>query len=510
MSAVNHVASTLLVFFVIGRHFGRRTGLLIACLWTWVYVPLVVKYTEFTAQVLVPFYFDALLRWLASSRARHALYLGLVLALLGYAHAVAFVGGIAIATITTLVAALRRPAEPNLGTQLGSRLIGLAIVAACTLLSLGYWLKPIFVFHGHTSPHYSEWNGGEDVSTVGQRLAFAGHLLERCFPIGSAPSAILSLLTLAGVMLAFRAWRRHPAVVLVSAVTFAWIFHFMATVPLLHTHFIPEYVRSMLWAFASPLLASLAVRPVVERIPAGRAWAFASLAIVGAAAVGMTAQAREISRDPAMVMARVPLPPYWLDMQRWALAHCPRDAVELSANELSYAWCALTGHQAMVSRRAQNDPFLDLDERNRDAAEILYGWDDAKRSALLERWNISYVLWTRDWVGTEYAFLPGGEVSMADPLLYFANPKYDDELQSDSVVVQPTHAWVDPRLRGPEFPQFDLSLISWQNYRALDHPWTDRLDPWLERVWAYRDGGHVIAALYHVRVAPADPPRPGR
>ena len=69
----------------------------------------------------------------------------------------------------------------------------------------------------------------------------------------------------------------------------------------------------------------------------------------------------------------------------------------------------------------------------------------------------------------------------------------------DSVVVVPVRGWVDPSLRGSDIPQFDLTLIAPENYASADHPWSHRLDAFLEPVWEYRHEGRRMAALYRVR-----------
>jgi hypothetical protein len=512
-SILTHVLSTLIAYSVIARHFGRRTGVVLACLWRLTFVGFAVKYTEFTGQVLVPLYFDALLLALRDAKTRHALYLGLVLAALGYAHAVAFTGGIAIAVLATPWAAWARRSERGFGAALASGLLALAIVAACSLLALGYWWRPILEFHGHTSPHYAEWNGSEIIATWQDRLEFARKILRHAlwfdpsprWAKGSEPgSFLLHLLAIVGALtlVAASARRRFPRVALIGLVTFAWCFHFLVTVPLLHTSFVPEYVRYLLWPFAALLLAAAAIVLLLERVPTG-AWTVVGAVVALLAAGGVALEARAVAKDPSVTLARekqyVPAP--YASMQQWVYAHTPADAVVLSCNELSFGWSALTGRKALVSRRAQNDPFLDLDVRNKDAAIILYGHDDVMRTERLKRWKIDYLLWSADWDGLEYSRDAAGNLGMADPLFYFANAAYDAELQRAGVAFVAVHGWVDPYLRGPEFPKFDLTVVRRENYESPEHPWNHTLDPWLEPVWSYREGGRVIAALYRVRRA---------
>lgn len=501
MSALIYAASVFGVYLVMARHFGKSAGLAMAALWAALYTSPILKYTEFTAQLLVPFYFDALLLFIQSPRARHALYLGLMLAALGYAHTVAFVSGIVVATASSLFGALWRARTGGLGRELLASARGLAIVAACAALAIGYWYRPIFVHHGRTSLHYVEWNGGVLLRTLAQRLKYARGVFGDFYHMEEVPRLVLHALFFVGL---FAFWRtrereRFVPVMLAAALTFAWMFHYFVTMPLLHTHFVPEYVRRMMWAFALLLVAAIPVALLFERVRSRGAVLALQAAVVIAALVGLVTGVGRVSRDQTVVWAREPLIPQYAALQAWVLAYTHVNDVVLSSNELSYAWSALTGRKAVVSRRAQNDPFLDMDERNRDAALMLYGHDEAKRRALLARWNVSYLLWTADWAKNEFPMDSTGNVFMADPMLYFPNPAYDAELEAAGVKLFSMNAWVDPAMRGDAFPKFDLTIISPQNYVRASHPWRMELDSLLQEVWSYPASGWKSAILYRVR-----------
>lgn len=501
MSALIYAASVFGVYLIMARHFGRSAGLAMAGLWTALYTSAVLKYTEFTAQLLVPFYFDALLLFIHSPRARHAFYLGLMLAVLGYAHAVAFVTGIVVAAASSLFGALWRSRAGGAGRELLASARGIAIVAACAALALGYWFRPIFVHHGHTSLHYVEWNGGVLLRTLGQRLTYARGVLADLIRLDHVPSLVLHALFFAGLFAFWRTRERERFVpaVLAAVLTFAWMFHYFVTMPLLQTHFVPEYVRRMMWAFAVLLVAAIPVTLFFERMKSRGVVLTLRIVVVVAALAGLVAGVGRLSRDQTLVWAREPLIPQYAAMQEWVLAHTHVNDVVLSSNELSYAWSALTGRKTVVTRRAQNDPFLDMDERNRDAALMLYGHDEAKRLALLTRWNVSYLLWTEDWARNEFPMDSTGNVFMADPLLYFPNPGYDAELQLAGVKLLSMNAWVDPAMRGDAYPRFDLTIISPENYVRASHPWRMELDSLLEEVWSYPASGWKSAILYRVR-----------
>jgi hypothetical protein len=174
------------------------------------------------------------------------------------------------------------------------------------------------------------------------------------------------------------------------------------------------------------------------------------------------------------------------------------DEVALSTNELSFAWAALTGRKTVVARRAQNDPFVDMDVRNRDAALMLYGNDEAARGRLLRQYGVRYLLWTESWVASEYQEDPQLGMSYVDPLLYFRNESYDRELERAGVKLIHHFGWVDPALRGPEYARFELTLVAPANYRSPERPWTGVLDARLAKVWSFEDQGREIAVLYAV------------
>jgi hypothetical protein len=502
MSAVLRALSVLIVYWVFADLFGGPAGLAMAGLWAMLNPSLLLKYTEFTAGVVIPLYVHALFRTVAAPRPVRALVLGVTLAVAGYAHAVAFVGGLAVAFLALLAAmvwrAVRAPASA--ARELGRTALALTIVLACCLLALGYWYRPIVVDHGRTSAHYTEWNGGPALATLSQRVDYTGRQLGSMLRFDDAAHAALSLLVLAAAVALFhrRTRARVAPGVLVAACTFVWLLHYLVTEPVLHTHFVPNYVRRVLWDFVVLLVA---VVPVVALFDAARGAAGRALqvAMLAGAVVVLTGETRALAASGDLARARLPHPPAFTDLQRWALAHTRPDDIVLSTNELSFAWSALTGRKCLVTRRAQNDAFVDMDERNRDAALILYGRDDGLRRARLRRWGVGYLLWTDGWTLSEWQPDAQGRSFRVDPLLWFRNDSAAAALARAGVHTSDDYGWVDPALRGDEYQAFDLTCVTASNYESAGHPWRRELDPLLEEVWTYREQGRRTAALYRVK-----------
>lgn len=500
LSVLAHAASALAVAWVVGRHVGSRAGVVVACVWAVVYEPAVLRYTEFTAQVVIPFFFDALLRWVREARPRHAVRLGIVLAVLGYAHAVAFVAAIMVTGLCGLAVLAGRMRTAGLVTSARRTALELGIAAAGATLALGYWYRPLFVYHGRTSLHYTEWNGGPSLGILADRLSYAAGAIGRLVKLDTPATMMLHALFLLGIvtLLAGSVRRRFAAIAIAGAATFVWMFHFFATMPLFQTHFVPEYVRSMLWAFVLALVAAIPVTLVLERLPR-RASAIVMLAALAAAGVGLVSGAHSIQGERLMQAAREPHAPVYEQLGAWARAHTAPDDVLLSTNELSFAWAGLTGRKTLVTRRAQNDGFLDMDVRNRDAAVILYGDDDPLRRELLRRWRVRWLLWTSDWVSGDFGMLDSTRFYKVDPLFWFRDAAHDDAAMRAGVKLIRLNDWVDPAMQSPLIPRFEMSLVSPLNYQRPDRPWRPALDTLLEEAWTHEEQGRRVATLYRVR-----------
>jgi hypothetical protein len=379
---------------------------------------------------------------------------------------------------------------------------GLAVVAAGAALAIGYWYRPIFVHHGATSAHYTEWNGGVSLATLDQQLAYARTFLVSMVRVDEWPLALRNALFVLGIVALWRTKDRTRFLpgVWIAMATFVFVFHYFVTMPALHSHFVPDYVRRYLWVFAAWLVAAIPVTLLLARVRARGAAAALQATVVGAAIVGIAFGTRALDADSAIAAARQPPDPVLASLQKWVKENTRPDDVVLSANELSFAWSALTGRKTMVTRRAQNDPFVDMDVRNRDAALVLYGSDDAARERLLRQYGVRYVLWTDQWIPSEYWQDPRQGVSYVDPLLYFRNEAWDDQLTRAGVKLTHHYGWVDPALRGPEYARFELTLIGPENYRSRERPWREALDARLEKVWSHEDQGREVAVLYAVRL----------
>ena len=500
-AVVFRTLSTFVVYRVFGRLFGRPTGFVMACLWSALHPELIFKYTEFTTGIVLPLYFLALDRYVERPGPGRAAALGLALAVLGYSHAVAFVGGVMIAALAIVAGIFVRGGLRGAGREALQALGHLPIFVACGALTLGYWWKPIVVHHGHTSLHYTDWSQTA-LQTFTQRLDWAGHALGDEFSFDGPARGTLTLLMAAGVVcfVASRARRRFATAAIVASASFAWLFHFFATEPLLHVHFAPLYVEVMHWSVARLFLAAMAVTLFFARPGVARNAGVVETAALVLALGALWSESREIHDSPDMVVARSEQDPAIAALTAWTAKHLDPEAVALSTNELSFAWSAMTGRKTVVSRRSQNDAFLDLDVRNRDAALMLYGRDDSVRVALLKKYRVGYLFWASNWFASEYQTRPPSDTLSFDPFGWFANAEYDGEAERGGLRITHLYTWVDPALQGPDYPRYDMTLLTPNNYADSFHPWPASFDSLLGIAWAYPDSGPKELAVLRVKL----------
>lgn len=492
--------ATWIVARVTGRFFGRGVGWCLAGLWSLAHAGLIARYTDFAGEIVAPLLFSALALYLIERSARAAVFLGGILAVSGYTHAVLFAGASALTVAVVGIDAARRGEAPW-SSHLRGVLARAAIVLALGALALGYWWKPIVVFGGRTSAHYTDWNGGPSLLSMSDRLDYTLSVLARALDPRTPVEPIVTVLAIAGAIVIARrrdpaAWRIAGLLALLAAL---YCLHYFVTMPLFGVHFVPEYAIALLWGFARFLLAGAALAALATRLGAPRAEPGFAWAGVAIAALGGWATLA----NPALESGRTPLHPSWTSLQGFVLRETQPDDVFLSNNELSFGVAALTGRKTLTSRRAQNDAFLDLDARNLDAARILYGNDPDLRRRLLDRYDVKFVFWTDEWASTEFYFDANGRsVDYDDPLMWFESPERDRLAAEAGVRLVHHLGWVDPMLRGERYPRFPLTIVAPDNYARPDRPWNPDLDRWLERVWSYDEGGRTIAALY--RVHPRD------
>ena len=462
----------------------------------------ILKYTPFAEMLIMPLIILLLYNFLKDTSRRNVLLLGVGYGLAGLTHSVSFIGSTLLIFSAFLWYGLRT--DGTFKSKLKPYVV-VAIVGG--LIAMAYWATPIFVHQGQTSLNYNEWNN-PDWSDSGIQFDFVKNVIGGgLFNFGKISAAFVSLFTLLGLIGLFLhkkskefGTENYIKFLLISGLVIT--FHYIITVNLFGIHFIPDRMNSMLILPVWSLLFVYGVRfgfRVSKRFKLTRRQC---VSLVILALLVFQVSAYDVKSEGQWYQgAQNELPAHVLGASEYLIEYGNVNDVILTTKELGFSINALSGRKLISVRRAQNDPFVDMDSREIDHAIILYGNNDVVRRALLEKYSVDYLYWEQYWLQSEYTFDELGQVvGSFDPLIVFDSEENRRVLNKYGIQYIPQHTWVDPALRGAEYRTFDLLLISPQNYRNFGTPWSSGLDNYLTELWRYDGAGQVLSKIYKVEL----------
>ncbi len=486
---------SLLAFFFLGKEvFGDGK---VAALLALVLFPgaMVLKYTEFVIFVIAPLFLGMLFRFSKKPDLQNGALLGLMYGIISFSH------GSGFPTATVLMGAVFAYMGWKAGWKLkGEEALpyGVAVVIGVAIAML-YWLEPIFVYHGSTVLKSETWSFPYDLHDFGQGIGLAVELLSSMlFNFSGINAAARSALVLAGLYLAWknRLWETYGVLAVVVTVALAVTFSFLITAPLLDIQFMPDYVASIFGRTAVVLVSGFALQEILKR------WEISLYLIAALLLFSGVGTYQGMEGGPYYEGAISGLPPEIEGIYAGVKANTDVHDKILSTNEVSFAINAMTGRELLVSRRAQNDPFVDFDKNELAAAAILYGNNLDEKKRLVEEYGVDYLYADYNWVDSEFYFDEGGQMSgMFDPLLVMDIPENRAHLDANGVLYTPMTTWIDPAVKGPKVRLYDVLIIGPENYEMTgEGPWKNDLDPYLEEVFSQEAGGQKIAVLYKLNI----------
>jgi len=462
----------------------------------------ILKYTTFAELLIMPLIILLLYNFIKDTSKRNILFLGIGYGLAGLTHSVSFIGSTFLIFFAFLWYGLRSK------SNLKSKIMPYFIVAFVGgLIAMAYWAGPIFVYQGETSLHYNEWNN-VDWSDSGIQFEFVKDVIKGgLFNFVGVFSAFISLFTLLGLVGLFlrRKTKEFGAesyikFLLVSSLVIT--FHYLVTVNLFGIHFIPNRMSSMLLL---PVWSLLFVYGVNFGFRFSKKFKLTktqcvSLIILGLLAFQVSAYSSK-SVGQWYTVGQTGLPEHIVDSSDYLISNGNINDVVLTTKELGFSINALSGRKLISVRRAQNDPFIDMDSRELDQAIILYGNNDVVRKSLLDKYSVDYVYWDSFWIQSEYTIDNSGRViSSFDPLFVFDSERNREILDKNGVKYILQNTWVDPSLRGENYQTFDLLLISPENYQSFETPWNSGLGKYLTEVFRSENDDRVLSKIYKVNL----------
>ena len=528
----------------------------VALIVTLIFIPLtkfpVIKYTEFTQFVMMPLFFIALFTFIKNMNYKTGLFLGVTMGLASISHSSAFISVYLTFSLAMLYFSrlIWLKCEGELGINASKidesllstnipkmkiilspkkfkkfirnnfRYIFLVFILSFAIAQL-YWFDPIFIHHGKTRPHYIEWAGPDytnpsvQSSVISSRINSACTIAVKPFNVIlnpiltsiSTPLGDLILLLFGGLLMIMglvflitsEKTPEKSYLILLLIVVVISEFHYFITLPLFHIHFVPHRIVVMLFSPIIPLLAGCSLIFISSKLEKYASY-FLVVLVILTLINNVTSFERFVNKDRWINAGKKPIPAYLDNLSKFVIRDTEIDDVFLTTNELGFALNALTGAKLLTTRRAQSDPFMDMDSRVLAAAIILYGNNTNEKIDLIKKYKIKYLYWDYYWVQSEYHFDDQGRlIGWFDPLILFDTLENRKVLERYNISYFQQYTWVDPALRGSDkYKKFDLLFISPRNYRSFDRPWKSDLDKYLEEVWNYTYQGQKIAVLYRI------------
>ncbi|MEM2909073.1 MAG: hypothetical protein QW171_02835, partial [Candidatus Bilamarchaeaceae archaeon] len=464
-----------------------------------------IKYTDFTFLIMFPLFLLCLYRAYREFNWKNAAILAFSYSILTISHMVVFVSSTIILGFFFCYALLSNyKGKANFEELLKRNWVAIVtfIIIALPLLML-YWYKPLFVYHLKMAYDRTHMDipdfANSDVQIWFILDTFSATFLNFS-SIGSFFFIFSAVFFARNAKNAFKDEKLCFLTILFAAATFA-AFSYFLTEPLLHMNFICTYIVDLVFRPSVFLLGVYFLDRLEPSKKLGNAatFVYGIIAIVFLLLVFSAADASQ-KANPFFKNAKTPLPSYMTSLAAYIKQNTSVNDVFLSTKELSFMINSLTGRKLATNRWAhQNDPYVNMPQKDIDAAIMLYGTNDAERIRLLKEYNISYVYWDVNWVHTEYQQTPQGRIYPFDPLITLDTPSARSAFYSNGVKFVNMTTWLDPSVKFWYIRQYPILIVTPENYQRFDRPWNAGLDAYLQRVWSYSEGGQEIAALYKVR-----------
>jgi len=463
----------------------------------------ILKYTPFTHQIMLPLFILFLYLSYKEKKLSFYLLLGLTYGFLAISHTVCFVGATIILLIFFLSEIISFKKTKIIFKIYKSTLKNYFILFLAALpISMLYWYKPLFLYHLNTKTDIVHWAGAGALYKLDVQIDFLLNSIKQyLFNFNTLFFSIVTILTWIGIYIFYKKeseTKKFILLFLLGSVTATY--SYFITEPLFNINFVPNYM-SYFYLSSSLILLLLFGIKNLDLKNFYKQLIFLILFIT-LSAYSVLAFNNYIDNDKWANVGKNKLPERYLSVQNYLLNYTNVNDVILSTKELSFVLNSLSGRKLVTNRWSQqNNPYIDFAQRDLDAAILLYSNNTKKIKELIKKYNISYFYWDYYWVNSEFTFNNKGEiVNIFDPLIVFNEKKYKDELDKHNIKYFQLNWWVDPAIKGKNFPKYDILIISPENYRNSTHPWSYAFDKYIEEVWNFTKNGNKMAALYRIKI----------
>ncbi len=407
----------------------------------------IFKYSDFASVLIVPLFAYLLYRFVKNANMQNAAYAGIGLGLAGLSNTQAFFVGFLLLAFTAIVFLMPKiidfsrkklTIEPGSANQIKMFGIVFAVGFAIALL---FWYRPIFVYHGETPNDIQNITIPDMTDSKLVWESVVGLLNGFFMPYGQFPTVVFTALSLLGLghIITSRSGTEAKFTIAFVLTGLFSILHPLITMPLLGIHLVNFMMVDKLYPIGSAMLIGfgiIAALAFAKKMSKDKATENAI--VIGGMllllVIGMSHFSGETykrQQDQWAAYGKTEIAPYFVELSQWIRSNSNVNDVFLTTNEDGFMMNALTGRKVLSYRRAHASPYINMHERMADAAVIVYGSNNQTREELLGKYEVSYLLWTSNWVLNEFKFDAEGQFAgFFDPLTVpdnASNKQYWDE-----------------------------------------------------------------------------------
>ncbi len=505
VSIILMIAAMIITFILLNKLFNDNyIGIIGTILFVLVLYLPIIKYTVFTLLVMIPLFVLFLYKFYINKTWQTALTLGIIVGLLAISHNIAFIGAIIILSVFALmeiIEIIRNKEHKQIHLKFKEYLYTYIVAGIVSML---FWFRPIFEHKLKIVDNVIAWGSMDFSRSIVKWIFVKNTITNHILNFTNVYTTLITIALLASIAILFfikNINKQFKFIIIFTSGSLIAIFSYFITEPILKLNFSPGYMNVFYMPLAVILVISMGLKILFNYIQNKNHKAYITIAAVIIVLIlshSISQHFNYIKNDRWIQAGKQPISQQYLEMQKFILANSDVNDIVLSTNELSFALNSLTGRKLMINRRAhQNNPFLNFDERELNAAIILYGNSSEKRIELLKKYDIKYLYYDNYWIYSEYS-MSQDQVIPYDPIVIRDTPEAREYLDQYNVKYVLMNTWLDPSMKEEYIPKLDLIYITPENYRSFEKPWNADLDNNLEQIWQYNDGKTNVSVIYKI------------
>ncbi|MFH2105936.1 MAG: hypothetical protein ABII22_01640, partial [Candidatus Micrarchaeota archaeon] len=365
-------------------------------------------------------------------------------------------------------------------------LIGFAI-------ALLFWFKPIFINYGETPNNVQDFTRPDIRDPTVLWKMILGQIEWILLPYLSSLTWIFTALSLYGLYHVFRTVHdvkvtppnaaelgdpapsvyAHQFTFIVLIAWFLAMIHPLITLPLMDKHFVMEMMAERLGVI-SVMLISIGASKAFDKVNNKNHAKIGMVVLILFATLLYADHMTAMKNDRWIQVGQTGLDPSFIELGNWIRANTNVNDVFITTNENGFMLNAISGRKIVSYRRAHASPYIDMNQRMIDQAIMTYGTNPQKTKELLKKYDVKYLLWSQDWLMTEYSFDQNGQLAgISDPLSVPDKQEYEERLAANGVRYLKLNTYLDPA-PPTNAPKYDIIVAIPTGDTSIELPYTQQ------------------------------------